>query len=84
MVDDFCHSHPPKRRPGPQPSLSESEIITLTIFARWSRFSSERDLYRYAQTNLTGAFPMPCPLARNSTAWCAPVPGLSRLSSCTW
>jgi hypothetical protein len=56
-VDDFCHSHPPKRRPGPQPSLSESEIITLTIFARWSRFTSERDFYRYAQTNLLDAFP---------------------------
>jgi hypothetical protein len=56
-VDEFCHSHPPRRRPGPQPSLSESEIITLTIFARWSRFTSERDFYRYAQTNLLDAFP---------------------------
>jgi hypothetical protein len=56
-VDDFCHSHPPKRRPGPQPSLSQSEIITLAIFARWSRFASERDFYRYAQTNLLEAFP---------------------------
>jgi hypothetical protein len=33
-VDEFCHSHPPRRRPGPQASPSESEIITLTIFAR--------------------------------------------------
>jgi hypothetical protein len=41
MVDDFCHSHRPKRQPGPEPSLSESEIITLAIFARWSRFSHE-------------------------------------------
>jgi hypothetical protein len=56
-VDDFCHSQPPKKRPGPQPSLSESEIITLSVFARWSRFASERDFYRYAQTNLTDAFP---------------------------
>jgi hypothetical protein len=56
-VDDFCHSHPPIKRPGPQPSLSESEIITLTIFAQWSRFASERDFYRYAQTNLLEAFP---------------------------
>jgi hypothetical protein len=38
MVDDFCHSHLPKKRPGPEPSLSESEVITLAIFARWSRF----------------------------------------------
>jgi hypothetical protein len=57
IVDDFCQSQPPRRRPGPDASLSESEIITLTIFARWSRFASERDFYRYAQTNLLDAFP---------------------------
>ncbi len=29
----------------------------LAIFARWSRFGSERDFYRYAETNLRCAFP---------------------------
>jgi hypothetical protein len=43
MVDDFCHSQPPKGRPGSQASLSNSEVITLAIFARWGRFASERD-----------------------------------------
>ena len=57
MVDDFCHSHLPKKRPGPEPSLSESEVITLAIFAQWSRFASERDFYRYATGHLRGAFP---------------------------
>ncbi len=57
MVDDFCHSHPPKRNPGPEASLSESEVITLAIFARWNRFASERDFYRYAEANLRDAFP---------------------------
>ena len=57
MVDDFCHSQPPRRRPGPDASLSESEVITLTIFARWSRFNSERDFYRYANERLRDAFP---------------------------
>ncbi len=57
MVDDLCHSHRPKRQPGPQASLSESEVITLAIFARWSRFSSERDFYRYATGHLKSAFP---------------------------
>jgi Transposase DDE domain len=57
MVDDFCHSHLPKRNPGPEASLSESEVITLAIFARWNRFASERDFYRYAETNLRDAFP---------------------------
>ena len=40
IVDDFCQSHAPeKRRPGPQASLCGSEVITLAIFARWSRFA---------------------------------------------
>src|SRR3954465_2274910 len=57
MVDDFRHSHPPTKRPGPKASLSESEVITLAIFARWSRFASERDFYRYASGHLREAFP---------------------------
>ena len=57
MVDDFCQSHPPKKRPGPEASLSDSEVIALAIFARWGRFSSERDFYRYAQSCLRDAFP---------------------------
>ena len=58
MVDDFCHSHPPKdRRGGPEPSLTPSEVVTLAIFSRWNRFSSERNFYRYARRHLRDAFP---------------------------
>src|SRR5215210_6729648 len=58
IVDDFfCQSHQPKKRPGPKASLSESEVLTLAIFAHFSRFTSERDFYRYAKSNLRGAFP---------------------------
>jgi hypothetical protein len=57
MVDDFCQSLSPTHKPGPQASLCASEVITLAIFARWGRFSSERDFYRYATTRLCGAFP---------------------------
>ena len=57
MVDDFCQTQPPKKRPGPEASLCQSEVITLAIFARWSRFASERDFYRYADDHLRGAFP---------------------------
>jgi hypothetical protein len=59
IVDDFCQSHRPqrRRRPGPEASLSEGEVIALSIFARWSRFASERDFYRYAKSHLRSAFP---------------------------
>jgi hypothetical protein len=56
-VDDFCQSHPTTKKPAPKASLSESEVITLVVFARWSRFASERDFYRYAEGNLLDAFP---------------------------
>ena len=58
MVDDFCHSRPQNEQfPGPEASLSPSEVVTLAIFSRWSRFSSERDFYRYATGYLQDAFP---------------------------
>lgn len=57
ITDDFCHSQPPKRSPGPNASLSGSEVVTLAIFARWSRFASERDFYRYAGGHLRETFP---------------------------
>jgi Transposase DDE domain len=46
-----------KQHPGPDTSLSPSEVATLAIFARWARFGSERDFYRYAQAMLRYAFP---------------------------
>ena len=58
MVDDFRHSRPPEEpRSGPNASLSPSEVLTLAIFSRWSRFVSERDFYRYAMSHLRDAFP---------------------------
>lgn len=59
-VDDFRHSSPPEggsRPPGPEASLSPSEVVTLALFAQWARFNSERDFYRYATSHLRGAFP---------------------------
>jgi len=58
MVDDFCQSRPQtEQHPGPEASLSPSEVLTLAIFARCSRFTSERDFYPYASSSLRDAFP---------------------------
>ena len=58
IIDDFYKARPEeRRRPGPDASLSPSEVVTLAIFARFSRFASERDFHRYAHTCLRGAFP---------------------------
>jgi hypothetical protein len=72
MVDDFCHSRPQKEQlPGPDASLSPSEVVTLAIFSRWSRFSSEQDFYRYAKRAICKTLSPPCPTARSSIGWCA-------------
>jgi hypothetical protein len=78
MVDDFCQSRPQEEHPGPDASLSPNEVITLAIFARWSRFASERDFYRYASSRLRNAFPTLPPTLLNSMlekATCLPVGG---------
>lgn len=57
-VDDFCKAKlPPDIKPSPCASLTRSEVITLAIFGQWSKFSSERDFYRYADNRLREAFP---------------------------
>src|SRR5262245_19759058 len=58
MADDFCKTVLlPEPHPGPQATLSRSEIVTLAIFGQWQGFGSERGFYRYAQRHLRRAFP---------------------------
>ena len=43
MVDDFCKtSLPLEPHPGPQATLSRSEVLTLAMFAQWQSFGSKR------------------------------------------
>lgn len=58
MVDDFCKLHlKPQRRPGPEASLTVSEVITLGIYQQYWKFRSERHFYEYADRYLRGYFP---------------------------
>lgn len=59
MVDDVCKSELPieAKHPGPQASLSRSEVITLALFGQWTHFPSERAFYRYAVHHFREAFP---------------------------
>jgi hypothetical protein len=58
MVDDFCKAAwPPEQHPGPQATLSQSEVVNLAVFGQWQGFGSERGFYRYAQQHLRAAFP---------------------------
>lgn len=58
MVDDFTKSSlAPRPKPGPQASLSSSEVIMLALFDQWFHFGSERGFYCWALRHLKGAFP---------------------------
>ena len=59
LVDDFCRRFVPPEplRPGHQPSLSWSEVLTLAIFGQWAQFPTERAFYRWAVRRLLSAFP---------------------------
>ncbi len=58
-ADDFAKRELPAEevRPGPSPSLSRSEVITLAILSQFGRFASQKAFYRYADTHLRSAFP---------------------------
>jgi len=59
IVDDLykCYVAPRKpRRPGKQPEVSDSEILTLVILAQWLK-AMERELLRYAQQHWRTYFP---------------------------
>jgi DDE family transposase len=58
MIDDFCQAYlSPEVHPGPQASLSRSEVITLGLCGQWAGFPRERAFYRYARQHLRAAFP---------------------------
>ena len=56
-VDDFLKTEPLEETSGPDCKLTRSEAVTLLLFSQWRRFSSERDFYRFAETELLSAFP---------------------------
>jgi hypothetical protein len=44
-------------RPGPAPALSDSEVLTLAIYAEWGSWDSERGFWRFARGRLRHLFP---------------------------
>jgi hypothetical protein len=84
MVDDFCPSrHQPKRRPGPEASLSDSEVIILAVFPGGT--ASLANETSTATPKIACARPSPpCPIARSSIGWGAPAWVSPRRWPCTW
>ena len=46
-----------RRRPGPAPTLSDSEVLTLAICAEWGPWDSERGFWRFDCQRLGHLFP---------------------------
>jgi hypothetical protein len=59
LIDDWRKAKQtfPPARPGRPAQLSDAEVLTLAILAQWSRWRSERDFWRFADTHLRTYFP---------------------------
>ena len=58
MADDFCkYQLPPEKTPGPRPSLTRGEVVTLALFGQWSCFLSERGFLPLRQSPPASCFP---------------------------
>jgi hypothetical protein len=55
-IDDFCKSNY-QVKPGPTPKLSDSEVITISLFCELLGKTSEHDQIRFAEQWLTNFFP---------------------------
>jgi IS5 family transposase len=56
MYQEKLRSMLPKR-PGPEPGMRDSELLTLMLLAQWRQDSSERGFFRWAQLRLRPYFP---------------------------
>lgn len=60
IVDDLYQGHYASEkpaRPGPQPELSDSEVLTLAILEQWRADGSERSFVAWVQTHWQAYFP---------------------------
>lgn len=61
IVDDlyrekFAHLKP--IRPGQEPEMTDSEVLTVALLAQWQQSRSERDFLRHAVKHWRGYFPL--------------------------
>lgn len=60
LVDDLCGEDLDElrvSRPGPKPTVSDSELLTLMLLAQWQRGRSERGFLSYVRHNWQSFFP---------------------------
>ena len=81
-VDDFCHSHPPKKRPGPQAPLRKRNHH-LTIFAQPVPFQASGTL-PLRPDQLARCLPYPAQPLTASNRLVRSCTQLIEASSCTW
>lgn len=56
-IDDFCKQQPLLNKSGPKPVMTDSEILTIVLFAELSGKTSEYEHVRYVEQWLKNFFP---------------------------
>jgi hypothetical protein len=83
-VDDFCQSRALKSKPGPQASLSASEVTSPSPSSPGGPGSPARGTSTAMPRLTCATLSLPCLTARSLTASCVCTPNSSKPSCCIW
>lgn len=83
VVDDLYRERLAKslHRPGPEPELSDSEVLTLSVCAEWGHWNSERAFWRFVCQRLGHLFPRAIDQSGFNRRRRALYPGLTRIQA---
>lgn len=57
LIDDWLSEQPPYRRRGPQPTMSDAEILTIEVVGIWLGIATDKGVYLYFQRHYGDYFP---------------------------
>ena len=57
LIDDWLQDQPKYRRRGPQPTLSDSELLTIEVVGNWLGQATDKGLFLYFQRHYSHWFP---------------------------
>ena len=58
MIDDWLKTQAPIRQRGPQPTLADSEVLTIEVFGSFLGISAEEELFKHFRRHYREWFPL--------------------------
>lgn len=57
LIDDWLQGQPRYRQRGPQPILSDSELLTIEVVGNWLEHATDKGMFRYFRQHYSEWFP---------------------------